>query len=117
MDPIEAEGNININGKNDVELEHTERLSDVQKNEVPPLTKAQSRRLKAKVGRFPCPANAGHNLRDIHHGPNQHWKHQGSRNAARLEPRCRTAILNNPHAVLSRNSVDIQGVPGFGYAL
>lgn len=49
MDPIEAEGNININGKHDVELEHTERLDDAQKNEPPALTKAQTRRFKTKV--------------------------------------------------------------------
>ena len=49
MDPIEVEGNVNINGKNSLELEHKEKILDGSKHEGSPLTTAQTRRFKLNV--------------------------------------------------------------------
>lgn len=50
MDPIDAEGNVNIAGKEEVRAVHTEQiLEEDRKNEAPILTKAQIRRFMWKI--------------------------------------------------------------------
>ncbi|KAK7894804.1 hypothetical protein LTR67_005543 [Exophiala xenobiotica] len=49
MDPLEAEGNVNITAKEQIETVHTEQLVDeVHKHETPALTKAQIRRFMVR---------------------------------------------------------------------